>query len=78
MHNSNIEPRKTNIRSNLIGIMCGELRYEKREERDMGEGTKERFREQIIEMLKKIEDVDILEYVYKMVADIMKEDKLNE
>lgn len=39
---------------------------------------KECLREQIIEMLGKIENADILEYMYKMTADIMKEDKFNE
>lgn len=54
-----------------------------REDQSMEKSTKEFqekecLREQIIEMLGKIENADILEYMYKMTADIMKEDKFNE
>lgn len=36
------------------------------------------YKEQIIEMVKKINRCDILVYIYKLVVDIVKEDDLTE
>lgn len=39
---------------------------------------KEFYREKIIKLLVQIDDVDILEYLYKMTVDIAKEDKMKD